>query len=184
MDDKKRGSQKTNDDSGLFRRLMSDAKPLRHSAKAPPHRPGVAPRARFARSDEQAALRESLEGDIDETEAGGGEHLRFHRASIGRRTMRRLARGYYSVQAEIDLHGMTVPEARGALHDFLNECHLRGHSCVRVVHGKGLGSGDRGPVLKRSVNRWLRRWNAVLAFVSARQIDGGTGAVYVLLQKP
>ncbi|MFQ5981873.1 MAG: Smr/MutS family protein, partial [Woeseiaceae bacterium] len=59
----------------------------------------------------------------------------------------------------------------------------RGHRCVRVVHGKGLGSGERGPVLKRKVDKWLSEWDSVLAFVSARQVDGGTGACYVLLKK-
>lgn len=97
--------------------------------------------------------------------------------------MRKLARGGYSVQAEIDLHGMTVAEARERLSDFIEHSVLANNMCVRIVHGKGLGSGDRGPVLKSAVNRWLRRWDRVLAFVSARQVDGGTGAIYVLLQK-
>ena len=96
--------------------------------------------------------------------------------------MRKLARGRFSVQAEIDLHGMTVAEARPRLNDFIDNCVRQNLLCVRIVHGKGLGSGDRGPVLKNSVNAWLRKWDAVLAFVSARQVDGGTGAVYVLLQ--
>ena len=96
--------------------------------------------------------------------------------------MRKLARGSFSVQAEIDLHGMTVAEAKPRLADFVENCARQGYLCIRVVHGKGLGSGHRGPVLKNSVNHWLRKWDSVLAFVSARQVDGGTGAVYVLLQ--
>jgi DNA-nicking Smr family endonuclease len=171
------------DDSGLFRRLMSDTKPLQRSGTASLHKPTVSPRARFARRDEQAVLRESLEADIDECEAGAGESLRFNRASVGKRTMRKLARGNFSVQDEIDLHGMTVVEAKTALREFLDDCALRGFTCIRVVHGKGLGSGQRGPILKSKVNNWLRRWDHVLAFVSTRQIDGGTGAVYVLLRK-
>ncbi len=97
--------------------------------------------------------------------------------------MRKLARGGYSVQAEIDLHGMTVAEARPRLTDFIEYSLIANKLCVRIVHGKGLGSGDRGPVLKNAVNRWLRKWDSVLAFVSTRQVDGGTGAIYVLLQK-
>ena len=77
---------------------------------------------------------------------------------------------------------MTLEEARPALSDFIHYSASQGNYCVRVVHGKGLGSGHRGPVLKNAVNRWLRRWDCVLAFVSTRQVDGGTGAVYVLLQ--
>lgn len=98
--------------------------------------------------------------------------------------MRRLARGGFSVQAEIDLHGMTASEAHEALAGFVEDSRARGLTCIRVVHGKGRGSGARGPVLKLKVDRWLRQWSGVLAFVSARQVDGGTGAVYVLLRSP
>lgn len=171
------------DDSGLFRRVMGDAKPLTHAEKVPEHKPRVSARARFRRQDENQVLKESLEADIEATEEGAGETLHFHRPAVGRRTMRRLARGNYSVQEEIDLHGLTVPEAKHALHEFIGDCESRGYTCVRVVHGKGLGSGNRGPVLKGKVNKWLRQWKEVLAFASARQVDGGTGAVYVLLKK-
>lgn len=173
----------TDDDKDLFRQALADAKPLRTTRRAAEviHKP--APRARFARADEMAALRESLEADIDDTESHGGESLRFHRPSVGKRTLRKLARGSFSVQAEIDLHGMTVVEAKPRLSEFIESCARDGKLCVRVVHGKGLGSGDRGPVLKQKVNRWLRQWDTVLAFVSTRQVHGGTGAVYVLLRK-
>ena len=78
---------------------------------------------------------------------------------------------------------MTLPEARHNLDKFIHRCASNDKLCIRIVHGKGLGSGERGPVLKNAVNRWLRKWDAVLAFVSARQVDGGTGAVYVLLRQ-
>lgn len=170
------------DDAALFRQAVAGARPLtRDIVEAPRRRPP--PRARFRRDDERAALAESLEVDIDEIEIGAGERLQFRRPEIGQRTLRRLARGSYSVQAEIDLHGMTSSEADVALRDFINASLRAGHRCVRVVHGKGLGSGHAGPVLKSRVNRWLRRWRDVLAFASARQVDGGTGAVYVLLRR-
>ena len=174
---------KADDDLALFRQLMGDTRPLETDIRAPDYKPKPVPRARFRRRDEQAVLLESLEAEIDEIETGAGEALHFHRASVGRRTMRKLARGNYSVQAEIDLHGMTVAEAKVALREFVNESLFRGHTCIRVIHGKGRGSGDRGPVLKGKVNNWLRRWQEVLAFVSTRQVHGGTGAVYVLLRK-
>ena len=174
----------TDDDKDLFRQALADAKPLRTTRRAAEVIRKPAPRARFARADEMAALRESLEADIDDTESHGGESLRFHRPSVGKRTLRKLARGSFSVQAEIDLHGMTVVEAKPRLSEFIESCARDGKLCVRVVHGKGLGSGDRGPVLKQKVNRWLRQWDTVLAFVSTRQVHGGTGAVYVLLRKP
>ncbi len=149
----------------------------------PEHRPRVSARARFRRQDEREVLRESLEADVEASEEGAGETLYFRRPSVSRRTMRKLARGNFSVQDEIDLHGLTVPEAKEALQTFIDDCESRGYTCIRVVHGKGLGSGNRGPVLKGKVDKWLRQWQEVLAFVSARQVDGGSGAVYALLRK-
>ena len=96
--------------------------------------------------------------------------------------MRRLRRGHYRVESELDLHGLTVPEAKQALRDFLARAIARQCRCVRIIHGKGLGSGPRGPVIKQAVNVILRRTDPVIAFCSARQVDGGTGAIYVLLQ--
>lgn len=172
----------TDDDLDLFRRAMSDAKPLRSDERAAP--PDRKPKTRVRQSplERHEPLRDS---DIEERDAlpeDDGGSLRYQRASIGRKTMRKLARGGYRVAAEMDLHGMTVAEAKPRLVDFINHCVARGHECVRIVHGKGLGSGDRGPVLKRGVNRWLRQLDQVLAFAPARQADGGHGAVNVLLK--
>lgn len=161
---------------------MQGTKPLQAEDRVPAATIKPKPKARFSKADERRALTESLEDDIDTLEHGYGEALRFHRQHVGKRTMRKLQRGGYSVQAEIDLHGMTLDEARPRLADFIEYNASQGKYCVRVVHGKGLGSGHRGPVLKNAVNRWLRKWGNVLAFVSTRQVDGGTGAVYVLLQ--
>ncbi len=173
----------TDEDNDEFRRAMSGAKPLQAQKRAPDAKPKPKARARFARADARAVLAESLEDDIDTIEQGYGGALRYQRQSVGNRTMRKLARGGYSVQAEIDLHGMTLAEAKPRLADFIDFSASEGKLCVRVVHGKGLGSGERGPVLKNAVNRWLRNWDVVLAFVSTRQVDGGTGAIYVLLQR-
>jgi DNA-nicking Smr family endonuclease len=173
----------TDDDIEAFRRAVADAKRLNSDERVPEHKVKPRPKARFARADEEAVLLESLEDDIDTIEHGHGGALRFHRQHVGRRTMRKLTRGGYSVQAEIDLHGMTLSEAKPRLRDFIQYSASKDHLCVRVVHGKGLGSGERGPVLKSAVNSWLRRWDNVLAFVSTRQVDGGTGAIYVLLQR-
>ena len=170
------------DKDAEFRRAMSGAKPLKRPERAPHAKPKPRAKARFARADERAVLAESLEDDLDVIEQDSGGALRFQRQHVGRRTMRKLARGGYSVQDEIDLHGMTLAEAKPRLADFIDYSATQGKLCVRVVHGKGLGSGERGPVLKNAVNRWLRNWDTVLAFVSTRQVDGGTGAIYVLLQ--
>ena len=173
----------TDEDKEAFRKAMSGAKPLKTDDRVPVEKPKFKPRARFRRADESAVLAESLEDDIDAIERHSGAALRFQRQHVGRRTMRKLARGGYSVRAAIDLHGMTLAEAKPRLRDFIQYSAEQDRLCVRVVHGKGLGSGDRGPVLKSAVNTWLRRWKNVLAFVSTRQVDGGTGAIYVLLQR-
>ncbi len=169
-------------DQNLFRRAMSDIEPLQHETRAAKPRKAVA-KATFSRQDKREILRESMESDFDEREIHSADNLRFHRASVGKRTLRKLARGNFAVQDELDLHGMTVAEAQAVLQNFISDACIRGFTCVRIVHGKGLGSGERGPVLKRKVASLLRRWQQVLAFVSARQVDGGTGAVYVLLEK-
>ncbi|MCG8369853.1 MAG: Smr/MutS family protein [Proteobacteria bacterium] len=166
-----------------FRQAMRGTKRLETEPRVPEAKRKPKPEARFSKADEERVLGESLEDDIDTVEHGYGAALHFRRPHVGRRTLRKLQRGGYSVQAEIDLHGMTVAEAGPRLADFIAWNAARGNLCVRVVHGKGHGSGKRGPVLKNAVNRWLRRWDHVLAFVSTRQVDGGTGAVYVLLQR-
>jgi len=170
-------------DTDEFRQAMRGTKPLTSEARVPIGKKKPKPKARFSKADEREVLAESLEDDIDTIEHGYGAALRFHRQHVGKRTMRKLKRGGYSVQAELDLHGMTLAEAKPRLADFIDYNASQGKYCVRVVHGKGLGSGDRGPVLKNAVNRWLRKWDNVLAFVSTPQVDGGTGAVYVLLQE-
>ena len=172
----------TDDEDDLFRRAMSGAKPLKANERVAEPSRKPKPRARFSQADEDAVLIESLEAEIDDIEQSSGDTLRFKRASVGRTTMRMLTRGSYAIQAEIDLHGMTVAEAKPRLQKFVHRCAANNKLCIRVVHGKGLGSGERGPVLKDGVNRWLRQWDVVLAFASARQVDGGTGAVYVLLK--
>lgn len=173
--------EKEEDDGVLFRRAVAGTRPLQRdfveTMKARP-----VPRARFRRRDEAAALEESLDADLDDIETFAGERLRFRRPEVGPRTLKRLARGSYSVQNELDLHGMTMVEAEAALQVFMNDCLAAGHRCVRIVHGKGLGSGNRGPVLKPRVLELLTRWRDVLAFASARHVDGGSGAVYVLLR--
>ncbi|MGB5165076.1 MAG: Smr/MutS family protein [Woeseiaceae bacterium] len=171
------------DESDLFKRAMADAKPLQSEERVSPPSRKLKPRARFARADERAALAESLQADIDDLEMDNVEYLRFSRPGVSKREMRQLSRGRYAVQGEIDLHGMTLEEAHENLHEFVSYSANSGKTCIRVVHGKGLGSGERGPVLKRGVNRWMRRWHEVLAFVSTRQVHGGTGAVYVLLRR-
>jgi len=172
----------TDDEGQLFRRAMADARPLVTDTVEPSRR-RPRPLARFSRLDERQALRESLEDPPHAIELANGSALSYRHASVTIKTMRRLARGGVSVQAELDLHGLVASEAKEVVRNFIEGALLRGYTCVRIVHGKGLGSGRNGPVLKRKLDQWLRLWEPVLAFVSARPADGGTGAIYVLLKK-
>jgi DNA-nicking Smr family endonuclease len=168
------------DETQLFREAVRDVKPLAHEAPAlEPRRPPA--RARFSRADRYAVLQESLQVDVGDPEIASGEELVFAREGVQSSLLRKLRRGQFRVQAEIDLHGLTVPEAKEALRGFLADALQHHIRCVRIIHGKGLRSGHRGPVLKGAVSSVLRRVGPVLAYVSARQVDGGTGAVYVLL---
>jgi DNA-nicking Smr family endonuclease len=193
-DEDKAGDPATDDGAGgdsdvrLFRQAVQDVKRLAHGSSELPRgkeaiatRRRPAPLARFSREDRHAVLRESLSGDAGDPELAAGDELVYHRAGVQMTVLRKLRRGQYRVQAEIDLHGMTVAEAKQALRDFLADALERQFRCVRIIHGKGLRSGHRGPVLKGAVSSVLRRVGAVVAYVSARQVDGGTGAVYVLL---
>lgn len=164
----------------LFRAAVKGVKPLARQAPLP-HRERRRPRADSRRADEARVLADSLALDAAELEVETGDELGWRRPGQPESVLRRLRRGEYACREELDLHGMTRDEARAALTRFLGESLAHGYRCVRIIHGKGLGSGWRGPVLKTAVNGWLRRHDVVRAFVSARRSDGGTGAVYVLL---
>lgn len=166
----------------LFRDATRDVQRLRDT-RAPVERPKPAPRARFARAERAAVLRESLEPPTDPALLESGEEIAYRRPNVPDSLLRKLRRGHFSVDAEIDLHGLTSPQARNVLRDFIAKELTRGARCVRVIHGKGLRSGPRGPVLKNVVNVCLRRMEAVVAFGTARPLDGGSGAVYVLLRR-
>lgn len=185
------GEEERGDDVELFRRAMRDVRPLKDSERAAARRRAPMPRARFARAERAAVLRESLESagpatpgalGVDLYEVQPGDELLFHRTGVPQTILRRLRRGLYRTDFEVDLHGLTVSEASARLTAVLREARQRGLRCIRIIHGKGLRSGTRGPVLKNAVNAQLRRTDAVLAFASARPRAGGTGATLVLLR--
>jgi DNA-nicking Smr family endonuclease len=133
--------------------------------------------------DEERVLLESISDDFDvSTLLDTDDQLSFRRPGIGVEVTRRLRAGHWSIQRQLDLHGLRVDEAREALGQFIRHAHKTGLRCVRVVHGKGLGSPGKSPVLKSRVQRWLVQKNEVLAFVQARPMDGGAGALVVLLK--
>ena len=159
---------------------MAGVRPLPKRAADPA---GPRPRAiaRFARAESQDLLRESHASAADPAVLDTDDELTFRRSYVRDEIFRKLQRGKFAVEAEIDLHGLRRHAAHAALRQFLNDCVQRGLHCVRVIHGKGLRSGPGGPVLKLVVDHWLRKVENVAAFAAARPADGGSGAVYVLL---
>lgn len=172
-------------EANLFRSEVADAVPLPPIGRADPKRPAPATVPRQRELDERAVLDASLSDEIGiEQYLETDEALSYRRHGIGPDVVRRLRRGEWAVKGQIDLHGLRTDEAREALGAFLNRALRDEWRCVRVIHGKGLGSAGREPVLKARVPRWLVQRQEVLAFCQARPNDGGSGALIVLLRLP
>ena len=171
------------DEANLFRASMSDVTPLSRPERVEHERPRPRPVPAQRLRDDRETLKDSL-SDHFPWDAGmeTGEELLYARNGIGATTLRKLRRGHWVIQGELDLHGLTSVEARGLLVEFLNRCARRGLRCVRIIHGKGLRSKNREPVLKRKVAGWLMQREEILAFCQAPRADGGGGAVVVLLK--
>lgn len=171
-----------NDDIAFFRQAMQDVKPLSQDTVAP-YRPKLKAIPKQRQLDDEQVKIDMLSDWGDSVEWETGVEMEYQRAGVQHRVMAKLRRGAYSIQAELDLHGMRVPEARAALSSFFSDCREQAWHCIRLIHGKGRGSPDQQPVLKRKLNHWLRDHDAVLAFCAARPFDGGSGALYVLLKR-
>ena len=172
-------------EADLFRDEVADAVPLAPSGRADPKRPPPPAEPRQRALDERAVLDASLSDEIGlEQYLETDEALSYRRHGIGADIVRRLRRGEWTVKGQIDLHGLRADDAREALTAFLNRALRDDWRCVRVIHGKGLGSAGREPVLKAKVPRWLVQRQEVLAFCQARPNDGGAGALIVLLRMP
>lgn len=172
------------DDASLFRAAIgADAGQVRPlpPATPPPAPPKPKPSAKMARRDEDAAREEFRHMLVSALEAG--DALSYRRDEIAPRILKKLARGEYAAQEELDLHGLPAQAAEALLREFLRDCRSHGLGCVRIVHGKGRNSEERLPVLKNLVDRVLRQRADVLAFHSPPAAQGGTGAVLVLLEK-
>lgn len=169
------------DDDSPFRDAMRGVKPLRGVGRVLRHPQRPAPTPRHSIADEAAVIAELLDGpDPDVFESG--DTLSYKSEGVQDRVLRQLRRGGFRLDAEIDLHGLNRDKARAAVSAFIVECRDADRRCVRIIHGKGNGSPNSGPVIKRLLDGWLRKLRDVLAFCSARPEDGGTGAVYVLLR--
>ena len=177
--------RKARAEHSLFARAVGPTQPLRPHGRVVHPPPPAPPQARQRALDEQAVLREALSDEFDaSTLLHVDEHLSFRRPGVGQDVTAKLRRGHWAVQAQIDLHGLRRDAAREALGQFLREARRAGLRCVRVVHGKGLGSPGRTPVLKAKVHGWLIQKQEVLAFVQAKPLEGGAGALLVLLAGP
>ena len=183
-------------DAQAFRAAVADVKPLQHTPRAVARGAHASAATRLkARARRQRALPAAADldaampliavaedGSPASSPVAGGAVLTFQRAGVRIQEMRKLRRGLFPVDAELDLHGLTQAAARDCLSSFLVASRDLRYRCVRIIHGKGSRSAGRGAVLKTAVDAWLRRHSDVLAFVSAKPIDGGTGALYVLLR--
>jgi DNA-nicking Smr family endonuclease len=172
-------------DRQLFRQAMRGVRRLHADVpRSGAARPRPRPLARFSRAERMAVLEESIgQPSPFEPVAETGDALLFRRSGVNEAVFRQLRRGHYRVEGEIDLHGLTAAMVVPALRSFLADCLHHDARVVRVIHGKGLRSGNRGPVLKLVASEYLRRVAAVLAFASAREVDGGSGAILVLLAR-
>jgi DNA-nicking Smr family endonuclease len=171
------------EDQAILQAALADVTPLPAQNRvelkpAPPY-----PIARQYQLDEAAALQDTL-SDAPAWELGleSGDELYFLRDGVSSVYLKKLRRGVWSIQQHLDLHGLTVEEARPATSQFLKFCVHHGLRCVRIVHGKGLGSRNGEPVLKKKVAGWLAQRDEVLAYCQAPLSEGGSGAVLVLLR--
>jgi len=176
----------TNDDAealDLLKEALQDVTPIKAPERVQHPRRRVEPLPVQRLQADRQILAESL-SDRSALEDGleSGAELGFLREGISRQTLRRLRRGHWAVQGELDLHGLTVPAAREALVLFLQRCVREGWRCVRIVHGRGLRSKNGEPILRGKVGGWLGQREEILAFCQAQPADGGAGAVRVLLR--
>jgi DNA-nicking Smr family endonuclease len=177
-DAEKAEAQKLED---LFKAAVKDARPLT-AARIFHQTPKPKPIPQQFIRDEQQALVDSLSDYFPSYELESGEELLYLREGQSPAVLSKLRRGHWVVQANLDLHGMISDEARAMVATFLAECKKRGIRCVRIVHGKGLGSRNKEPILKNKVRHWLMQKDEVIAYAQARANDGGSGAVIVLLK--
>jgi DNA-nicking Smr family endonuclease len=166
----------------LFQRAVGQVQPLVPQPRVILTGEPTPPHAFQQKKDDVLVLKESLSDDFDVTTLlDTDDQLSYRRQGIGTDVTQKLRKGHWSLQGQIDLHGLRSDEAREALGQFIKESHKRGWRCIRVIHGKGLGSPGKAPVLKSKVQRWLVQKNEVLAFVQAKASEGGAGALVVLL---
>lgn len=159
---------------------MEGVKPLKSNKIIPEKTlPKPIPKQRFL---DEILVREEMFSD-NHSYIETGDELSFIRPGVQSNILKKLQRGHFSIEAELDLHGMIARIAHLEVAKFLHQCQDYNIRCVRIIHGKGYGSWQKQPILKSKLNKWLEQHSEVLAFCSARPMDGGTGAVYVLIKR-
>lgn len=171
----------SDDEIEIFRDSVGDVKRL-HTDKVLPQLPRPPAVPLQTRLDQSRVMEALLDFSITDHDLQPGDVIQYSRPGVRKTVMRKLKRGQYRVGGELDLHGLSARAAQLALIGFIHDARSADTRCVRIIHGKGRRSSNRGPVIKPLVSAWLRRRQEVLAFCSARPVDGGTGALYVLLK--
>jgi len=170
------------DDKDLFQKEIGNVTPLIQE-RIRPISYALEPVANTLKGKEQSLIHSLYSEEFEPKTVGNEETLRFQRSGVQDRLFHQLQAGQLPLDAELDLHGMTIPIAHQQLTDFIHQCRTQRIRCVRIIHGKGWGSKDNKPVLKTKLNAWLQQEENVLAFCSTPIESGGTGAVYVLLRR-
>ena len=177
-----RSTKLSDEEIALFRNAVADSQPIKQD-QVIPDTPKPSPSPAQTKADNQAVVGEMQNAEYDDTHLERGDELLFSKPGLQKQTLRKLRRGQFNIEGELDLHGMTTVMAKEALSTFLKRCKSQNKRCIRIIHGKGLGSKDKKPVIKNKLNNWLQKRDDILAFCSAREVDGGTGAIYLLLKR-
>jgi DNA-nicking Smr family endonuclease len=174
--------EETDDELNLFKQAVKGARPIQvNRVVHPVKKPKPIPQ-QFIRDERQALVDSLSDNYIPAHELESGEELLYLRDGQSPVILSKLRRGHWVVQTHIDLHGLVSDEARTYVSEFISDCKKRGIRCVRIVHGKGLGSRNKEPVLKHKLRGWLMQKDEVIAYAQAKQQDGGSGALIVLLK--
>ncbi|MBV8466158.1 MAG: Smr/MutS family protein [Burkholderiales bacterium] len=170
------------DDAMLFRRVVGKVNLLKHPVPHVHQRSQPSPLPMQRRRDDARVMNDAMSDFWPWDEIESGEELLYLRAGMRTDTLQKLRKGHWVVSRQLDLHGLNTDDARAAVGEFVHRCVNEDQRCVRIIHGKGLGSKNREPVLKNKLRNWLAQREEVLAFCQARPVDGGSGAVIVLLR--
>ena len=174
------------EEENIFREAVKNVKPLKIKSKTIEivnNKPKPKPIAKKTLEDEREVLIDSLSDDYIYEDGELEDGLLFIRSGHSPDIIKKLKKGYWVIQGSIDLHGMVSQEAKSYIVDYIQECKKRHIRCIRIIHGKGIGSKNKEPVLRNKVKNWLAQKDEGIAYAQAPKHDGGSGAVVVLLKE-